>query len=182
LVTLKSFLRGGGYRQDGLKPFTGSYKPEQVVRKGELVIAFTDVTQSADVIGKPAIVRADSSFDKLVASLDVGIVRPKNSDLTVPFFYCLFLTDNFQSHIYSYTSGTTVLHLSKDGIPSYSFARPGREIGRAYTKTVQSMINKIGCNIEQIHTLAALRDALLPKLLSGEIRVRKAEREVEQVA
>jgi type I restriction enzyme S subunit len=31
-------------------------------------------------------------------------------------------------------------------------------------------------------TLAALRDALLPKLLSGEIRVREAEREVEQVA
>lgn len=31
------------------------------------------------------------------------------------------------------------------------------------------------------HTLAALRDALLPKLLSGEIRVREAEREVEQV-
>jgi type I restriction enzyme S subunit len=181
LVTLKSFLRGGGYRQDGLKSFTGSYKPEQAVREGELVVAFTDVTQSADVIGKPAIVRADVRFDKLVASLDVGIVRPQNSDLTVPFFYCLFLTEDFQSHVYSYTSGTTVLHLSKDGIPSYSFARPRREISEAYTKTVQPMIDKIGYNIEQSRTLTALRNTLLPKLLSGEIRVREAERELEQV-
>jgi type I restriction enzyme S subunit len=30
-------------------------------------------------------------------------------------------------------------------------------------------------NLQEIQTLAALRDALLPKLLSGEIRVRQAE-------
>ena len=48
LVTLKSFARGGGYRPDGLKSYTGRYKPEQVVRPGELVIACTDVTQAAE--------------------------------------------------------------------------------------------------------------------------------------
>ena len=63
LVTLKSFQRGGGYREDGLKAFTGQYKPEQKVEPGELVVAFTDVTQAADVVGKPALVRSDPDYD-----------------------------------------------------------------------------------------------------------------------
>lgn len=61
LITLKSIARGGGYRPDGLKPFIGSYKREQVVSPGELVIACTDVTQAGDVIGKPAIVQEDKN-------------------------------------------------------------------------------------------------------------------------
>lgn len=39
---------------------------------------------------------------------------------------------------------------------------------------------KIKANSEQSRTLAALRDALLPRLLSGELRVREAERLVEE--
>jgi type I restriction enzyme S subunit len=35
-------------------------------------------------------------------------------------------------------------------------------------------------NEKEIDTLAALRDALLPRLLSGELRVREAERLVEE--
>ena len=57
LVTLKSFARGGGYRVDGLKPFTGTYKPEQLLRSGDMLIACTDVTQAAEVIGRPIIIR-----------------------------------------------------------------------------------------------------------------------------
>jgi type I restriction enzyme S subunit len=118
LVTLKSFLRGGGYRTDGLKPFTGEYKPNQRVRPGDLVVAFTDVTQAADVIGKPALVRSDERFETLVASLDVGIVRPKSKHVSIPFLYCLFLTAEFQAHTYSHATGTTVLHLGSTAIPS----------------------------------------------------------------
>src|SRR5690606_11407509 len=36
LVTLKSIERGGGYRADGLKPYTGIYKPEQILAPGDL--------------------------------------------------------------------------------------------------------------------------------------------------
>ena len=76
LVTLKSFNRGGGYRLDGLKEYTGAYKPEQEVTAGDLVIAYTDVTQAADVIGKPAMVVSDERYERLVISLDVAVVRP----------------------------------------------------------------------------------------------------------
>ena len=42
---------------------------------------------------------------------------------------------------------------------------------RAFTDLVQPMFDRINRNIEQSRTLANLRDTLLPKLLSGELRV-----------
>jgi len=175
-VTLKSFHRGGGYKPDGLKPYIGKYSAEQVVKPGELVIALTDVTQQAEVIGKPAIVRQDRRYRTLVASLDTAIVRPLNNSVTVPFLYCLLRSSDFQNHAYSHCTGTTVLHLSKDALPTYQFACPPEELIAAYTRLSALAFSKIEVNQEEIAALGALRDTLLPKLISGEIRVRDAER------
>ena len=90
LVTLKSIMRGGGYRPDGLKPYIGKYRPEQIITPGELVVSYTDVTQDAAVIGKPAIVQESSEHKTLVASLDLGIIRPIESTISVWFLYYLF--------------------------------------------------------------------------------------------
>jgi type I restriction enzyme, S subunit len=169
LVTLKSFQRGGGYRQDGLKPFIGKYKPEQVIQPGELVISFTDVTQAAEVIGKPALVSANPDFQTLVASLDVGIIRPKDERVNIPFFYLLLRNDDYQSHIYGYCSGTTVLHLNKSGVPKYEFICPDPEIMKIFFNISKPIFDGIENNIQQSRTLAQIRDALLPRLMSGEI-------------
>jgi type I restriction enzyme S subunit len=56
LVTLKSFNRGGGFRRDGFKPYTGPFKPEQEVFEGDCIVAHTDVTQQAELIGRSALV------------------------------------------------------------------------------------------------------------------------------
>jgi type I restriction enzyme S subunit len=182
LVTLKSMKRGGGYRTDGLKPYTGEFKPEQVITPGELVVAHTDVTQAAEVIGKPALVLPDERIKTLVASLDLSIVRPKVGDLSQHFFYLLFLTADFQAHVYGHTNGTTVLHLAKSGVPSYRFARPPENIARAFTEIVRPLFDRISANEVESRTLAALRDALLPKLLSGELRVPAAAKLMEACA
>jgi len=174
LVTLKSFLRGGGYRIDGLKPFTGEYKPNQRVRPGDLVVAFTDVTQAADVIGKPALVRSDERFETLVASLDVGIVRPKSKHVSIPFLYCLFLTAEFQAHTYSHATGTTVLHLGSAAIPSFVSVVPPVDVAEKFAERADPIFRLIDENAKQSRTLATLRDKLLPKLLSGELSVHGA--------
>ena len=123
LVTLKSFSRGGGYRPDGLKSFSGTYKPEQVVHPGEVVIACTDVTHAADVVGRPAIVQVASAYRTLVASLDTLIVRPIHEGMTRAFLYLLASTHRFTSHTYAHTTGTTVLHLAKEAVPAFRFAQ-----------------------------------------------------------
>ena len=180
LVTLKSFERGGGFRLDGFKPYTGGYKPNQVVRSGDLIVAYTDVTQAAELIGKPAIVIGVSEYQTLVASLDVGIIRP-NEKSDKQFLYGLFCTEAFQSHTFSHTTGTTVLHLSKNGIGSFQFACPPIEITIAFTQVSEVIAAKRQTNIDQIRTLTTLRDTLLPRLISGQLRLPEAQEELNEV-
>jgi type I restriction enzyme S subunit len=179
LVTLKSFARGGGYRLDGLKSFAGSYRPEQVATPGELVIACTDVTQAAGVIGRTAVVRGTRAYRVLVASLDTLIVRPNSQDMTRSFLYFLGRTDDFVAHTYSHTTGTTVLHLAKEAVPSFAFALPPARLVREFDLLANPVLNRIQAADEQSETIAALRDTLLPKLLSGGLRVKDVEEMME---
>ena len=174
LVTLKSFARGGGYRPDGLKPFAGTYKPEQVVKPGELVIACTDVTQAAEVIGRPAVVRGTAGYRTLVASLDTLIVRPRHPSMTRAFLYFLGGTEAFVAHTYAHTSGTTVLHLAKEAVPSFKFGLPPAQLVETFDSVASRTLNRIQAMEEESATLSALRDTLLPKLISGQLRVNHA--------
>lgn len=179
LVTLKSFERGGGFRMDGFKPYTGNYKPSQVVNAGDLIIAYTDVTQAAELIGKPAVVIGVEEYSVLVASLDVGIVRPNSENIGKQFLYGLFKTENFQSHTLAHTSGTIVLHLAKDGVGSFSFVLPPAELVLAFEKIADAVSERIQTNIDSIRTLASVRDTLLPRLISGQLRLPEAQALVE---
>jgi len=174
LVTLKSFARGGGYRPDGLKAYAGTYKPEQVVAPGELVVACTDVTQAAEVIGRPAIVRASREFKTLIASLDTLIIRPRDGAVTRAFLYFLGGTDAFVAHTYAHTTGTTVLHLAKQAVPSFQFALPPLALVRRFDALASPALARLQGLADETATLAALRDTLLPKLISGELRIADA--------
>jgi len=171
LVTLKSFTRGGGFRLDGFKPYSGAYKASQVVVSGDLIVAYTDVTQAAELIGKPAIVIGVDEHKTLVASLDVGIIRPLTAKVSRQFLYGLFNTDAFQAHTLSHTSGTTVLHLSKDGVGSYRFVCPPISVVEAFSIIAESLTSRQQVNIDQMRNLATLRDTLLPRLISGQLRL-----------
>lgn len=181
LVTLKSFHRGGGYRLDGLKSYTGTYKEDQVLEQGDLIIALTDVTQAADVIGKPAIVRSSSDYSTLVASLDVGIIRAKaHSDITREFCYFLMLTDRYTQHSLGYTTGTTVLHLAKDASAKFAIGLPHKAVIDHFTAIASPLMQRIFAAEKENEILAELRDTLLPKLISGELRIPDAEKFLEE--
>ena len=179
LVTLKSFERGGGFRMDGFKPYSGAYKPSQVVSAGDLIVAYTDVTQAAELIGKPAVVVGVDEYTTLVASLDVGIVRPDERHCGKQFLYGLFRTDAFQSHTLAHTSGTTVLHLAKDGIGSFAFALPPNELIRSFEVIAAAIASRKQTNSDAVRTLSTLRDTLLPRLISGQLRLPEAQAAVE---
>lgn len=179
LVTLKSFARGGGFRMDGFKPYSGTYKPNQIVSPGDLIVAYTDVTQAAELIGKPAIVVGIDSYTTLVASLDVGIIRPNESICGRQFLYNLFRTDSFQSHALAHTSGTTVLHLAKEGVGSFRFAYPKPELTHKFEVITSSFAEQRQINSDKIRTLSALRDTLLPRLISGQLRLPEAQEQIE---
>jgi type I restriction enzyme S subunit len=172
LVTLKSISRGGGYREDGLKPFAGGYKPEQRLLPGEVVVAHTDLTQAAEVIGRTARVSREPQFSNLVASLDLTVVRPRTTPYTNEYLYCVLTQRQFVDFAYGYTNGTTVLHLSNKALPEYPIRIPPADLVRRFSSLVQPMFRLSEVLGAQTRTLANLRDALLSKLMSGEVRVK----------
>lgn len=171
MVTLKSFDRNGGFRLDGFKEFTGKYKPDHVVEQGDLVVAHTDITQDAAVIGNPVLVVADPAYEKLVISMDLVKVKSRFDWLTNEFLYVLMRTGDFKQHCLGYSNGSTVLHLSKKAIPSYEFNLPSMEKAQEFSLLAKNLFSKKFKNIEQVRSLEKLRDGLLPKLMSGEVRI-----------
>lgn len=152
LVTLKSFKRGGD---------TGSYRNEQKVELGNLIVSYTDVTQQADIIGKPTIILDNRNYKNLVISLDVGVIRPNYIHYKY-FLYFLFTKERFQNHMKSFITGTTVLHLSKEAIPTFSFCKPSNDIIHQFDLIGNSHIDRIIKNVKENNLLENLRDTLLP--------------------
>ena len=133
------------------------------------------------MIGKPARVVADSEYSTLVASCDVGIVRPVSEVFTTAYLYELFLTSDFQNHIYGHSSGTTVLHLSSTGVQSYETHVVPEQLMTQFSVVANDAFAKKKSNIQQIRTLTNLRDTLLPKLISGDLHVPEAEQMVAEL-
>ena len=76
--------------------------------------------------------------------------------------------------------GTTVSHLGKADIDRIKFVYPSSGILEAYGELAEPLIDRCVANGSESHTLALVRDALLPKLMSGEIRFNQAEGTVEE--
>ncbi len=170
LVTLKSFDRAGGYKPEGLKPYVGPYKPGQVVEPGELVVAHTDLTQGAEVVGRAVRVPADGSADVLVASLDLAIVRPVEG-ISNEYLLGVLTDEAFRQHCRDRTSGTTVLHLAGDAVLNYKAPLISAEARAEFASLVRPLQSRVDSIEREIVALTALRDALLPELLSGRIHV-----------
>ncbi|MCC6550803.1 MAG: restriction endonuclease subunit S [Ignavibacteriaceae bacterium] len=173
MVSLKSFDRNGGFRTDGFKEYTGKFKENQIVNEGDLIVAHTDITQEAEVIGNPALVLGHPNYDKMVYSMDVVKVVPKKHDMSVVFFYYLMKTREFKGHCEGNANGSTVLHLSKNAIPTFEFLKPDVKRVKEFSEHATQIRNKIHLNIHQIRALSDFRDTLLPKLMSGEVRVER---------
>lgn len=171
MVSLKSFDRNGGFSIDGFKEFTGKYKEKQVVIEGDLIVAHTDITQDAEVIGNPALVLSNPNFETMTISMDIVKVISKADWISTGFLYFLMRTREFKSHCEGCANGSTVLHLNKQAIPTFKFPEPDKIQVADFTKQAKEIVNKIFLNHRQLRNLVKTRDTLLPKLMSGEVRV-----------
>ena len=72
------------------------------------------------------------------------------------------------------THGTIFDTITRETFKRVSVAVPGEQLRNLFETTVRPMADLILANQYQSQTLAAIRDALLPKLMSGEVRVSEA--------
>lgn len=76
---------------------------------------------------------------------------------------------------------TTVIHLGKKDIDTFQIVDSGEDVRSEFAKIANPMVEKFVTLGLQNQTLATLRDTLLPKLMSGELRVGAARKQVGEV-
>ncbi|XHX75715.1 MAG: restriction endonuclease subunit S (plasmid) [Stenomitos frigidus ULC029] len=78
-------------------------------------------------------------------------------------------------------NGTTFMEISKKNFRPIPALVPPQQVLQVFNNQAEFIHQQVVNNLRQNKTLASIRDALLPKLLSGEIRVQDAEKVVEAV-
>ncbi len=170
MINLKSFNLNGTYRVDGLKYYNGNYASVKALYQNDLLIAITDVTREAEIIGRAIFV--PDLGDKIVCSCDVAQVVPDEDNLTSSYIKFLFNSDHYHNYIKYFASGTLVLHLDLNGVSWFTDSIPPIALQRRFDELVKNIESKIQSNIEQNKELSNLRDWLLPMLMNGQVTVR----------
>lgn len=93
------------------------------------------------------------------------------SDNISPYFIYLFLKIN-KEDILNLDIGGVQPSIKVPHLMDLKFKKPNIEVIHQFHELVKEYFNKIGANQQQIQTLTQLRDTLLPKLMSGEMRVK----------
>ncbi|MBI4653789.1 MAG: restriction endonuclease subunit S [Nitrospirae bacterium] len=132
-------------------------------------------------IEQVAYIPSNSQYDRYVLSQRQFYMRCNPSNVTLSFIVYYFKSTEGQYKLLANTSTTGVPSISRPVtyLRSIQIPVPPKVVMDEFEKFVQPMHLQIRSNIIQSNTLATMRDALLPKLLSGEIRVKDAERFVE---
>jgi len=174
MATIKNFDRKGGFKLDGYKEIIPSnkLKDTQHAELFDTLVAHTDLTQNAEVIGNAELVMSKSGYEDIVFSMDLVKVVPKNKHISKFLIAAILQDKKFKAHCLGYVNGTTVLHLSKKALLEYQLYLPDDlSVLKPLDELVTVLYQRISANIEGITKLEILRDTLLPKLMSGELDV-----------
>ncbi len=152
-------------------PFEGD-KARYALEPGDLVVG-----RMADV-GKVGLI--DREIDAIAASYLVRM-RPLNRKQYL-FFYFLTSAPSYLNYVTGASTGTTRKSAGLPVLTGYKFAMPPDEVIDRFVTLVKP-IRDLGSTLVRSNAdLSASRDLLLPRLISGQLSVEAAERELEDAA
>lgn len=143
---------------------TESRPKETLVHPGDVVVGMDAEFRATSWLGEP------------------GLLNQRVCRVTSPIAGNAFTREALRiplSNIENYKTGTTVIHLNKKDLKSESVALPSREAISTFEDLTEGVYRLRVDLAAENRTLNATRDALLPPLISGEIRVKDAEKMVE---
>jgi len=168
-ITLNNILRGGGFKTEYSWIKSERIKEHQTLNEEDLIIANTDMTQEAKVIGSPAIVVFPSDYKgKGVYSHHITKITPEKGELKFFLYSYLKITQNENA---TFSTGTNVLGLDIENFKRNKIViLPPPHILQSFHSLVEPLFQKIILNQKQIMTLLKIRDTLLPLLIFGKLR------------
>ena len=114
--------------------------------------------------------RSICSTEFLVAIPQPGVSRE--------YLYGLFSSQSFLELFSTLVTGTSGSHqrVKPEYLTAIDMLTPPKKLIGRFTETVAPIYQRTAQNIEESRTLSTLRDTLLPKLITGELRIRDAHR------
>lgn len=115
------------------------------------------------------------SDEGLTGSTGFAVLRPKQPSYAEFVYLAATDRDNIDA-LAHLADGGAYPAVRPEVVVAASIAKPPDQVLAAFSGLTKPWIEKSAANDREANTLAALRDTLLPKLISGELRVKDAER------
>jgi len=103
--------------------------------------------------------------------LSTGFTGLKTTELSHYYIWCYVMSPQFQKIKDNLVTGSVQPDITNDNVKKIIIPKPDNETLLKFNSVVKEFFYKISLNQVQIRTLTQLRDTLLPKLMSGEVRV-----------
>lgn len=166
MATIKNFERTGGFSDKGYKEIIPQkkLKDSKIARKFDILVAHTDLTQNADIIGNAEIILDTSIYSQLIYSMDLVRVRTKATNVSQFLLSLILQGDRLKKHCLGYVNGTTVLHLSKKALKEFYIPLPNdlHELDHI-SKFAKAAYMNIAINIQENSMLQEAKQTLLRK-------------------
>jgi type I restriction enzyme S subunit len=96
-------------------------------------------------------------------------------------FFCFYLTNSLVEILEARAHGSVFSTITRDTLDGVATISPSLEAIQSFNRSTGALLGKIKTNLEENRILGNQRDTLLPKLISGELRIPDAEKMLEEV-
>lgn len=173
--------KGGGFNPGKTKGYFSrslSLKLDKyILKNGDLLMSMTDMKDAISLLGHTALMIYD---DEYIVNQRVGLIRANNNlNIEYPYLYILTNNEDFIARIRAGANSGVQVNLSTQGIKETEFIIADKETNKAFNDLVMPLFDKIKSNTLMIKNLAKTRDTLLPKLMSGQVRVSNLKQTID---
>lgn len=77
------------------------------------------------------------------------------------------------------SNGAKMPRVGWKDLADYKTVIPSESVGAEYTRRLEPLLARMQANIHESHTVATIRDSLLPRLISGQLRLPDAQTHIE---
>lgn len=160
LLTPGNFQPSGGikFNWEKQKFYEGEFPHDYILKENDLILALTDLTQSCDILGSPAIIK-DSNYNYL-HNQRLGLVNIISEEIDKIFLFYYFNHPNFRNRIIATKTGSTVSHTAPERIYECELSLPPLPEQRAIASILSALDDKIELNLQMNKTLEEMAMAL----------------------
>jgi len=169
MINLASVDTNRNYKPGELKYYSGKATDKSILQAYDLLIACTDLTRNADIVGCPILVPDDSR--SYIFSMDMAKITSTTDKLDEMYLYMTLRTDFYHNYIKRWASGTNVLHLNLDGLDWYATWLPPIDLQKKYGEIIKKIHRQKCILMAENENLTSLRNWLLPMLMNGQATV-----------